>query len=155
MPKQVQLQKIGTVTRVKVEYTENPLIKQIYNIPEASLGIEKDKIIVDSLRCPITFGLDELVDNFGCTNLEDLMNELALRKYFVCDEGLDETGHLTLIATNTSNTVQSDSLIGKASIDLVVVANGVDQNPTNYNSELGSFDFNVIAGDKLTIFYTN
>ena len=155
MPKQVTLLKIGTVTRVYIGYTENPLIREMYNVPEAILGIEKDKIIVDSIKCPISFGLNELQNNFGCTTLEDLLNEFATRKYFVCEDGIDDTAHLTLTALSTASSVQSNLLIGKQSIDLVVVSNGVDQNPTNYNSELVSFDFNVLAGDKLTIFYTN
>lgn len=155
MPKQVQLQKIGTVTRVSVTYTENPLIKQIYNVPEATLGIEKDWINVDLLKCQISFGLNDLVDNFGCTTLEQLMNELALRKYFVCEEGLGEIGSLTMMITENASTVQNNGLIGKESIDLVVVNNGVDQNPGAFNNETGTFEFQVLAGDKLTIFYTN
>lgn len=155
MPKQVILLKIGTVTRVSVSYTENPLIKQIYNIPEATLRIDKDKIIVDLIRCDLSFGLDELTDNFGCENLESLMNELAVRKYFVCEEGLGEIGLITMIITEPSGTVQNNGLIGKESIDLVVVNNGVEQNPGAFNRETGTFEFQVIAGDKLTIFYTN
>lgn len=155
MPKKVLLEKVGTTTKVTEYFTENTGCKKIKSIYAANLFIEKDEIVADLYRTDLRFKLSELEDNYGCTSLNQLLEELRVRNMFLPQENEGFTGFITYIAPTNSTKVQSSLLIGKQSIDLVVVANGVDQNPESYNSTTGTFDFTVLAGDKLTIFYTN
>jgi hypothetical protein len=152
MPKKVRIEKVGFTTKTTEYYTENPDVKRVVSFYASNITIDKDELFVER---GVKFTLSEIEDNYGVTTVEQLVDELRIRKMFMPIENEDDTGFITLIAPITSTQVQNSLLVGKESIDLVVVANGVDQNPENYNSETGTFDFNVISGDKLTIFYTN
>jgi hypothetical protein len=154
MPKKVRLEKIGTMTRVTEYFTENPLQEKIFNIPDAVLYSEKENIVVDLVKYQLSFTISELEDNFGSDTVQELMNQLAVRKYFICDVE-DNIGSLNYVVTENTERVQSDELIGKESIDLVFVANSPNQNISNYNTVTGAFDFTATAGEKLLIFYTN
>jgi len=156
MSKRVSLTKVNGVTIVQVTYDENPNIDTT-SISHANLFIENDSIVVDLHNKDLHFKLTDLVNNYGCTTLTQLLNAFASLSLFTSSgqESQNETGFITLVVNEDSETVQSDLLIGKSSIDLVVVANSPNQEIQNYNPETGSFDFEVLAGESLTIFFTN
>jgi len=156
MAKRVILTKVNDVTIVQVTYDENPNIETT-SISQANLFIDNDSIVVDLHKKELSFKLADLVNNYGCTTLTQLLTVFAAMSYFTSNiqESQSDTGFITLVVPENSDTVQSDLLIGKSSIDLVVVANSPNQEIENYNPELGSFDFEVLAGESLTIFFTN
>lgn len=151
--RQLDIHKIGAVTRVEERYTEDPTYLRIINAGCESYVLKKGKIKFKNLG--LSFSVSELANNFGAQNNVDLANKFAQMGFFTTSNGNAISGFVEVNITENSDMVQNDLLKNKSAINMVVVGNSINQNIIGYDPQAGSFVLNVFQGETLLVFFTN